>query len=383
MIFQQRTEAANPSADAIRSRRAVAGLVKDRGAVGAFPRFMDDIRRAVLTPTQKLGCELLAEDTLLRGFYSVCYGKLEDLVLDAPGEPPRANLAANDLTPLFKQLEGLRIIRAEWSQRDGWYVLLFPGCEGWNVQWRCPASRRQQRWMHLDGLRRAAAPFLPSFAPDADLYDALARAGLVASADLSDGLAAVGSDPAPRVDALGVQPRAESSARASCRSDFRNGERPANGGGVLEVGMGSIHNARARARLSKLGSGIGQKAGQKAGQIRGMDRLMRDELKGKLHGDEREFRFAATAIIGAADWDDRSSGYAPNGVRWMKRWQAGGEHKAKAVAVFAEMLTQDFVVRDTAASAAQNLWAQFGGADLDAARLKKIKESFKSPTVAR
>lgn len=263
-------------ADAIASRRDVARMVKDRSAVGDFPRFMDDVRRAVLTPTQKLGCELLAEDTLLRGFYSVWYHTLNDFLLDVPGNPPRVGprllhagtdkeklvgkMEANDLSPLFKQLEALRIIRAEWSQRDGWYVLVLPVCANWNVSWRCPASRRALRWMHLDGLRRAAAPFLPSFAPDADLYDALCRAGSGASSVSDAPLVETASEEkslasrqhfysAQKTDApvvLRAEERGEDACRRKPHSEIRNATLLGNGGAIPKVGMPCARAAASR-----------------------------------------------------------------------------------------------------------------------------------------
>lgn len=125
-----------------------------------------------------------------------------------------------------------------------------------------------------------------------------------------------------------------------------------------------------RARLSKLESELGYKTGQNNPNWR--DSFVREDLKARVQGDEKEFRYAATQIIGKADWEDRSTGYAPNGVKWMLRWQAGGQHRSKAVAVFAQMLCSDFKVNETPAKAAQSLWIQFGGAYLDAARLKKL-----------
>lgn len=175
-----------------------------------------------------------------------------------------------------------------------------------------------------------------------------------------------------------------------CRSqaqDARSVPRPRDAGAVPCVtsggplrfvkaeGVGTeaefMNRKASRARLSKLESELGYKTGQNNPNWR--DSFVREDLKARVQGDEKEFRYAATQIIGKADWEDRSSGYAPNGVKWMLRWQAGGQHRSKAVAVFAQMLCSDFKVNETPAKAAQSLWIQFGGAYLDAARLKNFR----------
>lgn len=378
---------------ALVSRRNVASVVKDRTAIAKFPIFMDDIRRAILTPTQKLGCELLAEDSLQRGFYSVWYRKLEDLVLDAPGEPPRANLAPNDLTPLFKQLGDLRIIRAEWSARSGWYVLILPDSNGWDVRWHRSACRRTVRWMHLDGLRRVAAPFLPEFAPDADLYDALAQASATGN-DIGAGVPPAANVEAGRPvasrhgpvidsatafrrsvasqisipDAPEVPPMAGRGFHACRHSGIQNADSPAKLGSILNSRM---RTATTRARLSNLDSGFGHKAGQNNPNWLGSFR--REELKEKLQGDQREFCFVAKLIIGDEAWSIGTNGHKPDAIRWTLRFKAAGNHRATARAVFAEMLTSDFVALKTNAAAAENLWEQFGGRALDSDRWKNLR----------
>ena len=364
------------------SRRDVAAAVKDRASIGAFGFVMDDLRRAILTPTQRSVMELIVEDSLQRGFWSVCYARLEDLVFDMAGEPPRVNLSANDLSPTLKRLHAMHLIRAEFGARAGWYVLVLPS-SGWNVQWHRPASRRALRWMHLDGLRRAAAPFLPSFAPDADLYDALARAvpGASSAAENAGEEKILASrqdfSSAQKADAPDVQPMAGRGACASRHSESRNADLRGNARAIPKVGTPC-----ARVELDrKLDSKIGHKTGQN--NPIGMDSLKREELKSKLPGDQREFCYVARIIIGNDAWSQPSNGYAANAIKWTLRWKAGGEHRRKAVAVFAEILSADFQIRTTPAQAAQELWNQFGGAALDAARFaaspKKLKESFNQP----
>jgi hypothetical protein len=197
--------------------------------------------------------ELILEDSLQRGLWSVCYARLEDLVFDMAGEPPRVNLSANDLSPTLKRLDAMHLIRAEFGARAGWYVLVLPS-SGWDVQWHRPASRRALRWMHLDGLRRAAAPFLPSFAPDADLYDALARAVPGASSAADDAceekILASRRDfsSAQKADAPDVPPLAGLGACASRHSESRNAVLQGKSRCVPKIGTPS----RARAAASSL-----------------------------------------------------------------------------------------------------------------------------------
>lgn len=349
------------------SRKDVPRLVKDRAAVGDFPRFMDDVRRAVLTPTQKLGCELLAEDTLLRGFYSVWYRRLEDLVLDAPGEPPRANLASNDLTPLFQQLEALRIIRAEWSQPDGWYVLVLPLCANWNVSWRCPASRRAQRWMHLDGLRRAAAPFLPAFAPDADLYDALARAGLDASSvadapmveTAREGKSLASRQPfssSQKVDApvvLRAEERGAEAWRKQGHSESRNANLQGNGRVIPKVGMRTDSYAGAALSSGTISS-------------KSALTLSVQELKDLIRsGSEDDFVKAMQAMIPTHERGD--------GGKWRAKWRRI-KLKPFVVRMFEGIIEKiaEGTLQRAGALEAHFYWQDFGGARAE----KDLEDSY-------
>jgi hypothetical protein len=233
--------------------------VKDRRAVAAFGPFMDDLRRAILTPTQRTVLELIAEDSLLRGFFSVCYPTLEALVLDDPGQSARANLSANDISPALKHVSGMGILRADWfvtNNGRALYVILLPDSSTWSVGWRCAASRRAARWDYLDEVRRADAPFLKGLAPDADLYDALAtvvvraapandrsNAPILPSGEPLAGSVPLGATNVPedhsasRKGSLPVDkpnaPRVSYSKTERChasrramRSDFQNAERP-------------------------------------------------------------------------------------------------------------------------------------------------------------
>jgi hypothetical protein len=308
------------------SRRNPASQVKDRAAIGAFGVVMDDLRRAILTPTQRAVMELILEDSLQRGFWSVCYGKLEDLVFDLPGEPPRVNLSANDLSPVFKhQLAAMHLIRAEWSAGAGWYVLVLPS-SGWDVQWHRPASRRALRWMHLDGLRRAAAPFLPSFAPDADLYDALARAVPGASANPD----------AP--DAVQNERRGAGAVR---RSDFRNADSPAKARCVPAFGTPS----RARAALS---SGTKSSISALTLSVEQLKDLIRS-------GRENDFVQAMQAMIPTHENGD--------GGKWRAKWRRA-ELNPFVVAMFEGIVEKiaEGTLHRAVALEAHFYWQDFGGA---------------------
>lgn len=360
------------------SRRDVARQVKDRAAGAAYGPWMDDLRRAILTPTQKAIAELLAEDTLLRGFWSVCYARLEDLVFDMAGEPPRVNLSANDLSPALKQLDAMHLVRSEFGVRAGWYVLVMPS-SGWNVQWHRPASRRAVRWMHLDGLRRAAAPFLPSFAPDADLYDALARAVPSASANsdarVESGIETV-SEPrrsfsVQSEDAPSVPPMAGRGALPPRHSEIRNANLPAKARGVPKVGMQTDRYARARCNWN-LEIGIENL------QLKIASDASRDELekiKVALNdGDVRQFCAAARLVISARDWDDgREDHPRGDGGKWRNRFNDRAS-RSLAVAVMLDCVEQE----NFSGAAAEDLWSRWGGGELDDARWKNLRNLFQT-----
>ena len=395
-----------PIQDQITSRRERAALSPAEANRQAFGRFVDEVRRCeCLYPTQRNVAWLLAMATLREGFNSIAFASLNELTALKVGGKPFMGLGANDLTDAVngrwevKSVAGIekRVRRAglkdlgmvvveERAQIEAAMPLTVWLLVADSRQWILPAdgwlyaADELVGWqMHLRACRRRHTSALPALAVDADLHDARATVEPMADQcarnahgfDAEIETATDGRLSFSKItDALEVPPMAGRSALANPHSEFRNADLPAKRRHVPKVGTPC---ACASVQIRQgIGQGIRHKTGQN--NPNWMDSFKREELKSKLHGDEREFRFVATAIIGAADWDDRSSGYAPNGVKWMKRWLAGGKHRSKAVAVFAEMLSADFVVATTPARAAQNLWEQFGGAALDVQRIRGTKK---------
>lgn len=377
-------------AHAVGSRRERAGLSRQEACRQSFGRFCEEIERCkALFGTQRRVAKLIGKLTLKRGVTSIDFPSLDLLTRVDARRASFAGLGANDLSlavngglrrrpgkepVLVAGLKQLGIVvvdersaleaalpRTVWTLVSDSRQWLIPS-DGWFNT----ASEEAEWLMHVEALCRWPTPALPGLAAEADLHDGRASVMPMAHA----------ATPAMS-DAREVPPMAERRAVAPCRSESRNAGNQGIGRCVPTFGTRSNTT---RARLSNLDSGQWtDKTGQSSAPARGMglDSSRREELKGKLHGDEREFYYVASTVLGVDGWNDRGPAgkWSPNGVRWMKRWQAGGEHRRKAVGVFAEMLGVDFVVLKTPATAANELWNQMGGQALDAARLSAAKNS--------
>ncbi len=351
-----------------------------------------NLHRANLTLLQKQLAWLIGQDTLALGFYFQIYDRLEDLVCEVAGVEAILPLSKSGVLENLcgfttseeraasvrraAGLEGLGIIAVSRMHLEGklrWCVTALPDA----AQWKCGmvgVERLQARRDALTGQLRRFAPHLAGFAPDATLADALAAS----SFEQAGRAKRVEHDEMPfgyrraATDAPEVRHGAGRGAVGRARSEIQNADLPAKARCV------PTFRTPSRARLSKLDRELDSKIGQKTGQNNPswMDSFKREELKSKLHGDQREFCYGARIIIGDVAWSVPANGFAANAIKWTLRWKAGGEHQRKAVAVFAEMLSADFVVNTTPVQAAEELWKQFGGLALDSTRFKKSKESF-------
>lgn len=293
------------------------------------------------------------------------------------------------------------IVRKEELPLDGgWLLVVNPDYSSWKILQVHSAAqkaawlgvvdaqaRELERQMVDEGIE-AAFPDLTSLMSSVDVDNALTLAG-------RDGYVVASAD-GQVVDALTeAGPHRTDVVRASCRSglDALNGSgRLARGperGVTSEIPKseraekrGGFGNSEA-SRTRPIGQGIGQGIGTVQNQIgigqSGMDRTRREELKGKITGDQREFCWAARQIIGDEAWSLGTNGRKPDAIRWTLRWKAGGEHRRLAVAVMQELMTHEVVVTKSVACAAENLWCQWGGKPLDSERFsQKNKESLRS-----